>query len=640
MLPPQPPPGTSRGEVTAFRALEALPTDWTVFHSVVWFNEQREGEGDFIVVHPAGGLLFVEVKGRCSVDASGQWTRYRSNVVVKDPWTQAQTTGREVVRRLKRAGVERRPAAFLGCFPAGEPRFVGGLARQQQRSVAAADLEDSCRLQATLEDALLDAAARDEAPLRPFSEYEAQAIRTVLLVTGQVHVPVGRSIIEGDERRGALTDQQTRIYVELMRARRMLTTGGAGTGKTLLAAARAAQLSKHGQSTLVIVAHRLLAQRVELLLAKNGADPTSVSVVPLSRLAFDLSGSEWEAEDLQDVRKWKSALAGAPLHQHALVVDDAQHLPPDLVAALAGARAGGDTGDLYLFADPAQTTVTGWVDEVRKRVDLPVEVGLDRNCRNTRQICEIASRLVGRQTEPSDIEGVAVTLTTADSRTEAARLAQDAATAYLRDGLPANGIAVIYDDVSWYRDLWPARDGLVHADKNDWADWDDWNWEDLDEWTQWVDEDEDEDADSDEIEREWVIEDPDETVAWVPDADNLGGAYVVRRRTALMLPGVVGGVVRCLHLESAIGLEFDAVVLLLSSWASNEDANATVLGDDYHGELSDDDGFDAGVWLRSLSGDGAVAARAYVGVTRAKTALTVIGPAEALAPLLGTANDG
>ncbi len=41
--------------------------------------------------------------------------------------------------------------------------------------------------------------------------------------------------------------------------------------------------------------------------------------------------------------------------------------------------------------------------------------------------------------------------------------------------------------------------------------------------------------------------------------------------------------------------------------------------------IVDDDGYDAGVWLRGFDGPGALRARTYVGMTRARVALTVVG---------------
>ena len=56
----------SEGERQAYRALETLGDDYTVFHSYCWLGDgvrtAPQGEADFVVLHPRHGILAVEVK--------------------------------------------------------------------------------------------------------------------------------------------------------------------------------------------------------------------------------------------------------------------------------------------------------------------------------------------------------------------------------------------------------------------------------------------------------------------------------------------------------------------------------------------------------------------------------------------------
>jgi hypothetical protein len=47
-------------------------------------------------------------------------------------------------------------------------------------------------------------------------------------------------------------------------------------------------------------------------------------------------------------------------------------------------------------------------------MDFGVEVTLTRNCRNTRQICQAVSRLLGRRIESNNIEGPEIELVEVD----------------------------------------------------------------------------------------------------------------------------------------------------------------------------------------------------------------------------------
>jgi hypothetical protein len=73
-----------------------LPKNVAVFHSYPWLRPERdlrrtvlrEGEADFVVVHPRYGFLVIEVKGgRLDFDpATQEWIRDGGRHQVKDPF--------------------------------------------------------------------------------------------------------------------------------------------------------------------------------------------------------------------------------------------------------------------------------------------------------------------------------------------------------------------------------------------------------------------------------------------------------------------------------------------------------------------------------------------------------------------------
>ena len=57
-----------RAEVKVYTALKTLGAKYSVFYSVSWIDktyedEAKDGEADFVIVHPDYGVLFLEVKG-------------------------------------------------------------------------------------------------------------------------------------------------------------------------------------------------------------------------------------------------------------------------------------------------------------------------------------------------------------------------------------------------------------------------------------------------------------------------------------------------------------------------------------------------------------------------------------------------
>ncbi len=104
-LPPLPVASLS-GEAKALLALQALPDYYRIYHRKTWYSFDgldgsregvREGEADFVVLHPDLGMLVVEVKGgRVAFDGrAGAWTSTdRGGTVheIKDPFLQDSGT--------------------------------------------------------------------------------------------------------------------------------------------------------------------------------------------------------------------------------------------------------------------------------------------------------------------------------------------------------------------------------------------------------------------------------------------------------------------------------------------------------------------------------------------------------------------
>jgi hypothetical protein len=92
-----------------------LPNKVRVFHSYPWLRPERdlnkpgsrpilrEGEADFVVVHPRFGIMVVEVKGgMMSFDpASQRWDRKGATHPVKDPFLQASRNLHKLEEMLK-----------------------------------------------------------------------------------------------------------------------------------------------------------------------------------------------------------------------------------------------------------------------------------------------------------------------------------------------------------------------------------------------------------------------------------------------------------------------------------------------------------------------------------------------------------
>ena len=98
MIPKQVSEGTkSRGEREFFASLASMKdtNDWIILHSVQIANHtaKTQGEADFIVLIPDGGIFVVEVKGGTITFENGKWHTMNRGGVRKEIEPVEQATG-------------------------------------------------------------------------------------------------------------------------------------------------------------------------------------------------------------------------------------------------------------------------------------------------------------------------------------------------------------------------------------------------------------------------------------------------------------------------------------------------------------------------------------------------------------------
>jgi hypothetical protein len=115
------------GEARVYLALKGLPDAYRIYHSVSYYvapeggRPLREGEIDFLVLHPEKGLLVLEVKGGLiSYDGRQQaWTscdHAGQTHEIQDPFRQGQQNEKSLISEIERRGL----------FGDGGPRFAHG----------------------------------------------------------------------------------------------------------------------------------------------------------------------------------------------------------------------------------------------------------------------------------------------------------------------------------------------------------------------------------------------------------------------------------------------------------------------------------------------------------------------------------
>lgn len=457
----------TRAEILVYRALRALPDRFLVRYRVPWVSDSgvpADGEADFVVFDPRHGILVIEVKGgRIAYDASGDlWTSTDGDGVVHviDPFRQATTSKYELFRHLcerpewKAAVPQRITLAHAVFFP--------DLARRdcmrQLQDIATppptfGTHDDLSIIEAWIGRCFAQFERPDEVPLGDRGVRCAEGI----LCRNVTVRPLAARAIEDEERtRLTLTESQMLVLELLAHRSRVAISGGAGTGKTLLARTRSEQLAAAGRNTLLICFNKPLAAWIQR--SVQGTANLTVSTLHALYMSWIAEAKRRCGRDFIDeaeadhpgkdhfgvILPVAFTLAvmeiGAPAYD-AVVVDEGQDFRDDDWTALDFMI---DTrrAALWIFFDPNQTLY-------RQAKTFPIRdpeaiFPLRRNCRNTAPIhTVIYRRYRGDPVTPPGIDGPPPEHHIADTIEAQAKLVQGVVRRYLEEGVPAADIVVL-----------------------------------------------------------------------------------------------------------------------------------------------------------------------------------------------------
>ncbi|MBI5439908.1 MAG: NERD domain-containing protein, partial [Deltaproteobacteria bacterium] len=375
-----------------------LPKATTVFYGAAWLGRRDggppvDGEADFIVAHPDHGLLVLEVKGGgiARDGSTGRWlSRDRTGHVhaIKDPLEQAVRTKHALLRKLK----------DLPGFPAWVDAGHGVILPDSRRSSALLGPEAPREIFAFADD--MDRLGERIHEITRFWAGEGsrhglgsagvERLVRFLAPTFELPLPAGPALEEDERAILRLTEEQFSVLDLLSRMRRVAVTGGAGTGKTILAREKARRLAAEGFRTLLTCASRPLAET----LASQCRDLANLTVRCFGDLcrafaeAVGLSPPPPQASEDLLARALVEALDRRPEERFdAVVVDEGQDFTEERWDLLRLALKDDDQGILYVFYDDNQRLRP---ECSRFLAGLPA-VTLTKNLRNTRAIYEAAN---------------------------------------------------------------------------------------------------------------------------------------------------------------------------------------------------------------------------------------------------------
>jgi hypothetical protein len=274
MVPSTIPEGVrSEAEIRVYKALERqFPDRFVVYYGRPWWDFQsngkaRLGEADFIIAGPDWGILVAEVKGgKISRDGARDiWTstdRNGKTHQIRDPVDQARRSMFVLRDRLKQTQRVGDTLVRIGCavvFP--DCSVCQGEMGIDMPAPIFVWYDDMLDLKQRLTMALGASAAR-------IGEQGMKALDELLAPSVSLDLRFGSVVGRAKRRIKELTDDQFWILDALGRNKRASISGGAGTGKTVLALKKAWRLASEGKATLLVCYNDGLGANLKRLCAE------------------------------------------------------------------------------------------------------------------------------------------------------------------------------------------------------------------------------------------------------------------------------------------------------------------------------------------------------------------------------------
>lgn len=378
---------------------ENLSSDYVVFHHVAWLvrdsrSGARDGEADFIIAHPAQGILVIEVKGgHIRYDGiTGEW--FSNDHPIHDPFEQAKGNKYSLLDKLKDHPYWRNRWLQIGHAVAFPDAVVKQTLRLDAPEAIILDAYDLRQVHTWVKTALAYWRCEGLGP-----DGIKELIR-LLSPSWELRTPLAVEFAKEEEAIIRLTEEQFQVLDMLTFQRRVAISGCAGSGKTMLALEQAHRLAWQGFRVLLTCYNRNLAE----YLRSDNSLPKTIEVLHFHGLCMKMANwaglkdrldigrgtPEWFSHILPDLLMDAIAILeaqsgdaqSASVKYDAIIVDEGQDFQAHWWVPLQSLLRDPEAGLFYIFYDDNQnlyqTSSTLPEDLVR--------IPLTCNCRNTQYI--------------------------------------------------------------------------------------------------------------------------------------------------------------------------------------------------------------------------------------------------------------
>lgn len=413
---------TPPGERDVFNMLAAGPDDWVALHSLdlAPWNRGLRTEIDFVVVVPDTGILCIEVKSHENIAFEDD--RWFPAEIKRSPFKQASDGRYTFYRRLRELAPQFKNIPVVHCcvFPRAPFYLPPNLSIQPWELM---DIR-TFRTFGSGESFCMDLRARMQRGVQADGNLSALAIR---LSQSQIEeiviccVPVRKrrpdareEIVRREEQAGKILREQQKPVLQLAALNdQLVVSGGAGTGKTLIAIEVARRAAEKGRRVALLCFNQLVGEWLSEHTKRITPPMPNLIVGRAIQIMAEMTGVEipdkpsrefWEIElpRLLEERLTDPDLKAVASFDY-LVIDEAQDIlaRPRLWQCLTQFLAGSiERGAFALFGDFDNQVLAerSVMDETLASLDAasrPSRWRLSENCRNYRIVGDTAVRLGG-----------------------------------------------------------------------------------------------------------------------------------------------------------------------------------------------------------------------------------------------------
>ena len=413
---------TPPGERSVFNYLASAPADWLVLHSLDLAprNKGVRTEIDFVVVIPDAGVLCIEVKSHEGITFDGE--RWHPDSIKKSPFKQALDARYCFYRSISEVfpKFRRIPIAHCCIFPRASFELSNGNVSLRPWELidrrTFERLAGGAELAAELKRRLLDSIDADSSLQRldgPLGSAEIEQVISFCTPVQRRRPGLREEIHHREQEAERLLREQQRPVLQLATLnRRLIVSGGAGTGKTLIALELAARFADAGERVALLCFNQLIGTWLEERARSLTKSPRLVvgrAIKVLANMA-DItipntpSQAFWDSELPNAIQeRFTDPEWAASAMFDAVIVDEAQDLVarPLLWECVSLLVDGGVTRGRFILLGDFENQVLAdrqaMLDRIRaiESEARPAHWRLSDNCRNYRIVGEMAINLGG-----------------------------------------------------------------------------------------------------------------------------------------------------------------------------------------------------------------------------------------------------